>query len=45
MKLNWTIILCGVVLVAAAFSLAVMEGADAAARDAAHDAPRIAQGQ
>ena len=42
MKPNWTIILSGFALVASAFFLAFMEGADAAARDAELNTPRIA---
>lgn len=46
MKLNWPVIVCGVIAVAAAFSLAVLEGANAAARDAGvanHHASRVVE--
>lgn len=35
MKPNWVVLLCGVVMVAASFSISFAKGADAVARDAA----------
>ncbi|NOX94796.1 MAG: hypothetical protein GXP04_06765 [Alphaproteobacteria bacterium] len=35
MKPNWMAMICGVVMVAACFSVSFMKGADAAMRDAA----------
>jgi len=35
MKPNWVAMICGIVLVAACFSVSFMKGADAAMRDAA----------
>ncbi|MHA7873634.1 MAG: hypothetical protein ACX939_14895 [Hyphococcus sp.] len=43
MKPNWVAVVCGVVLVAASFSIAFIEGATAAREDAARLAPTIAQ--
>jgi|GEM_PF-4375924 len=34
MKLNWIVIICGALLVAATFSIAYLEGANAAAENA-----------